>query len=199
MIDAKKASLMLLKCWDSELKTCASINLKQQKNFTRKSTINNCLNHRKNIKKDRENWAYTDFWRDNKLHSLKKMYTSQKYQVFSGQFQWPKIISLCNSISRIYHMDYSENLSQQYKFEPQSYHFNKSQYSLHCTLNIQLVIPCHMNMFIISQIRLSIILPSLLPLLVIFWKSISHIPFNLSQIFVPDNLKVNTYFKNGSH
>ena len=122
-----------------------------------------------------------------------------KYQVFSGQFQWPKILSLCNSISRIYHMDYSENLSQQYKFEPQSYHFNKSQYSLHCTLNIQLVIPCHMNMFIISQIRLSIILPSLLPLLVIFWKSISHISFNLSQIFVPDNLKVNKYFKNGSH
>ena len=31
-------------------------------------------------------------------------------------------------------MDYSENLSQQYKFEPQSCHFNKSQYSLHCTV-----------------------------------------------------------------
>ena len=40
----------------------------------------------------------------------------------------------CNSIGRICHMDYSENLSQQYKFEPQSCHFNNSQYSLHCTV-----------------------------------------------------------------
>ena len=31
-------------------------------------------------------------------------------------------------------MDYSENLSQQYKYEPQSSHFNKNQYSLHCTV-----------------------------------------------------------------
>ena len=31
-------------------------------------------------------------------------------------------------------MDYSENLSQTYKYEPQSSHFNKQQYSLHCTL-----------------------------------------------------------------
>ena len=31
-------------------------------------------------------------------------------------------------------MDYSENLSQQYKYEPQASHFNKNQYSLHCTV-----------------------------------------------------------------
>lgn len=31
-------------------------------------------------------------------------------------------------------MDYSENLSQMYKFELQSSHFNKKQYSLHCTV-----------------------------------------------------------------
>ena len=31
-------------------------------------------------------------------------------------------------------MDYSENLSQQYKFEPQFCYFNWSQYSLHCTI-----------------------------------------------------------------
>ena len=30
-------------------------------------------------------------------------------------------------------MDYSENLSQSFKYEPQSSHFNKKQYSLHCT------------------------------------------------------------------
>ena len=31
-------------------------------------------------------------------------------------------------------MDFSENLSQMHKFEPQSSHFSKSQYSLHCTI-----------------------------------------------------------------
>ena len=31
-------------------------------------------------------------------------------------------------------MDYSENMSQMYKFEIQSTHFNKRNYSLHCTV-----------------------------------------------------------------
>ena len=31
-------------------------------------------------------------------------------------------------------MDFSENLSQQYKYEPQSLHFSKRQFSLHCTV-----------------------------------------------------------------
>ena len=31
-------------------------------------------------------------------------------------------------------MDYSENVSQHFKYEPQSSHFNKTQYSLHCTV-----------------------------------------------------------------
>ena len=39
-----------------------------------------------------------------------------------------------NDIGEIYHMDYSENLSQQYKFKPQSSHFNKQQFSLPCTV-----------------------------------------------------------------
>ena len=30
-------------------------------------------------------------------------------------------------------MDFSENLTQLFKYEPQSSHFNKSQYLLHCT------------------------------------------------------------------
>ena len=65
--------------------------------------------------------------------------------------------------------------------------------------NIQLLIPCHMNIFIICQVRWSMILPSLLLLFVIFWRLISHLPFALSQIIVPHNVKVNTYLKNGSH
>ena len=31
-------------------------------------------------------------------------------------------------------MDYSENITQSFKYEPQEYHFNKKQYSLHCTV-----------------------------------------------------------------
>ena len=57
----KKASPMPLKCWNSELKHIF-INLKQQKNLTRKST--RMGQPQENIRKDRESWAYTDFWRD---------------------------------------------------------------------------------------------------------------------------------------
>ena len=70
-------------------------------------------NHRKNIKKERESWACTEFSTEiNKLQSLKKTFTSHKYEVFSDQFHWPKI--LCNSVSRIYHMDFSENFTTLY-------------------------------------------------------------------------------------
>ena len=31
-------------------------------------------------------------------------------------------------------MNFSENLAQQYKYEPQSSHFSKTQFSLHCTV-----------------------------------------------------------------
>ena len=31
-------------------------------------------------------------------------------------------------------MDFSENLTQLFKYEPQSSHFNKSQCSVHCTI-----------------------------------------------------------------
>ena len=68
-----------------------------------------------------------------KLISLKKVYTTpHKYQVFNDQIHWPKILVTANDIGEIYHMDYSENVSQQFK--PQSSHFNKQQFSLHCTV-----------------------------------------------------------------
>ena len=69
-----------------------------------------------------------------KLSACKKDYTCHKYQVFNDKFHWPRILATCEDIGVIYHMDYSENLSQQYKYEPQSSHFNKNQYSLHCTV-----------------------------------------------------------------
>ena len=33
-----------------------------------------------------------------------------------------------------YHLDYSENFTLSYKYESQSSHFNKAQYSLHCSV-----------------------------------------------------------------
>ena len=42
------------------------------------------------------------------LISLKKVYTTHKYQVFNDQFHWPKILATANDIGEIYHMDYSE-------------------------------------------------------------------------------------------
>ena len=63
----------------------------------------------------------------NKLLLLKKSYTKHKYQVHNDIFHWPRILSTSVDYGNIYHMDFS------YKYEPQSSHFNKQQYSLHCT------------------------------------------------------------------
>ena len=56
------------------------------------------------------------------------------HKYYNDKFHWPKILSTIPEQGEIYHMDYSENLSQAYKYEPQSSHFNKQQYSLHCTV-----------------------------------------------------------------
>ena len=34
----------------------------------------------------------------------------------------------------MFHMDYSENITQAFQYTTQSSHFNKKQYSLHCTV-----------------------------------------------------------------
>ena len=44
------------------------------------------------------------------------------------------MLETTNTHGEIYHMDFSENLTQLFKYEPQSSHFNKSQYSLHCSV-----------------------------------------------------------------
>ena len=66
--------------------------------------------------------------------TLKKAYTSHKYQVYNDIYHWPKIWSSTVEYGPIYHLDYSENLSQMHKFKPQSSHFNEPQYSLHCII-----------------------------------------------------------------
>ena len=56
-------------------------------------------------------------------------------------------------IGKIYHLDYSENMSQQYKYEPRSSHFIKMQFSLHCTVK-QI---SNSHEYIINQIKYIII------------------------------------------
>ena len=65
--------------------------------------------------------------------ATKKLYTMHKY-VYNDTFHCPNILSTTTDIGEIYHLDYSENIAQQYKYEPQSAHFSKRQFSLHCTV-----------------------------------------------------------------
>ena len=61
-------------------------------------------------------------------------YLIHKYQIYNDRFHWPTILATTENLGNILHMDYSENVSQHFKYEPQSSHFNKTQYSLHCTV-----------------------------------------------------------------
>ena len=65
---------------------------------------------------------------------MQKQYLVHKYEVFNDMHHWPVILSTASEMGPIYHMDFSENRCQMHKFEPQSSHFNKAQYSLHCTV-----------------------------------------------------------------
>ena len=69
-----------------------------------------------------------------KIVSKKKKCTTHKSEVYNNVFHWPSILSITEDHGEIFHVDYSKNLSQQYKFEPQSSHFSKRQFSLHCTV-----------------------------------------------------------------
>ena len=50
----------------------------------------------------------------------------------NDKHQWKNILGTVSKYGPIFHMDYSENLALAPKYEPQSAHFNKKQYSLHC-------------------------------------------------------------------
>ena len=69
-----------------------------------------------------------------KLSSLRTEYCTHKYLVYNDNYQWPRILATIPDYGLIYHMDYSENMAQMHKYEVQSAHFNKRNYSLHCTV-----------------------------------------------------------------
>ena len=67
-----------------------------------------------------------------KLAGQRQQYLMHRFQVLNDRFHWPRVLAA--STGPTYHYDFSENLPQMYKYEPQSSHFNKNQYSLHCTV-----------------------------------------------------------------
>ena len=91
-----------------------------KKNLKKKSVQTERVEH---------HWSYKVIY--DRLNKMKKEYLIFLY---NDKFHWPKILVTTEAIGPIYHMDFSENLSQQFKYEPQSCHFNKKQYSLHCTV-----------------------------------------------------------------
>ena len=64
--------------------------------------------------------------------AIKIPYLVHRFQVSNDEHQWKNILGTVREYGPIFHMDYSENLALSPKYEPQSAHFNKKQYSLHC-------------------------------------------------------------------
>ena len=54
--------------------------------------------------------------------------------MYNDKYHWPRILETVNDLGPVFHSDYSENMAQLTKFEAQSAHFNKRNYSLHCTV-----------------------------------------------------------------
>ena len=70
-----------------------------------------------------------------KLIALKWKYLMHRYQVCNDSYHWPQILNTIGDLGPIYHIDYSENITQSFKYEPsQESHFNERQYSPHCTV-----------------------------------------------------------------
>ena len=78
----------------------------------------------------RNKWLTKELYK--KLCSLRKDYCTHKYLVYHDNYQWPRILATIPDYGPIYHMDL-ENMAQMHKYEVQSAHFNKRNYSLHCT------------------------------------------------------------------
>ena len=66
---------------------------------------------------------------------MAKLYLIHRYDVEHDKYIWPMIRQkAANRNKPIAHCDYSENLQEVPKFEPQDMHFNKKSHSLHCTV-----------------------------------------------------------------
>ena len=68
------------------------------------------------------------------MNQSEDMYYIYINDICNDKLHWHIILQTVPTYGEIYNMDFSENLTQLFKFEPQSSHFNNSQYSLHCTV-----------------------------------------------------------------
>ena len=87
----KKASPMPLKCGNSEVKTCIYQFETTEKPY-QKVNKDGTITEKISAKTERVEHILTFGEIYNKLQSLKKTYTSHKYQVFNDQFHSPKIL-----------------------------------------------------------------------------------------------------------
>ena len=67
------------------------------------------------------------------LTSMRKAYITHRYFIYNDAYHWPIILASVSDFGEITHSDYSENMSQN-QYEAQACHFNKTAYSLHCTV-----------------------------------------------------------------
>ena len=61
-------------------------------------------------------------------------YLLHRYEIANDKYVWKNVLNTVSKIGPIFHFDYSENIQLTPKYEPQSAHFNKKQFSLHCTV-----------------------------------------------------------------
>ena len=77
--------------------------------------------------------ASYDFLFD-KLMNIQHSYLFHRFQVCNDNFEWKNILLTVPNLGPIFHLDFSENITNTSKFEPQSAHFSKKQFSLHCSV-----------------------------------------------------------------
>ena len=69
-----------------------------------------------------------------KLWHEKEEYLVHRFQEQNDKYEWKFILETVGEMGPILHMDFSENITATPKFVPQSSHFSKRQFSLHCTV-----------------------------------------------------------------
>ena len=68
------------------------------------------------------------------LMKIQEEYLVHRYEVENDKREWKLILHTVPTYGPIFHLDYSENIQLTPKREVQAAHFNKPQYSLHCTV-----------------------------------------------------------------
>ena len=61
----------------------------------------------------------------------REKYLCHRFEVENDKFEWKKTLQKLNTT--VFHLGFSENITVTPKYEAQSAHFNKRQYSLHCS------------------------------------------------------------------